>query len=346
MTSKTRIAGARVARRNTLLSIIFLALSAGAGGCLSESGATCSLDSDCDKGLLCHPFDKICVPAQCTADGECSVPDAAKVDDIGDTAQAAPEDTGKPTDTTPPSDIASCDAGAAAGTLAFKVEALAVGENGQPGSGLDVDGKPGTCAPEDDCSAGIDNGFAGVSILANQFITDALGSGELVVVLVAPGDSEGRAKGLQLLEAEAKGDAFAPLPSTLGVDGEPVSLVPDLVIDCDGNLRAGPGGTFVFPLPVVGVLLHVKVEDVSVTGTLGKDSLSLVLGGVLPIATLDAAIDGIPAENLGGQTHEQVKAMLGGLYIADLDTDGDGKAESMSIGLVFQASTATLAGGE
>ena len=61
---------------------------------------------------------------------------------------------------------------------------MAVGNGGYPGEGVDVDGNPNTCAPQNDCEDGVNNQLSGLFGLMEQFVS---ANGELITA-VAAGD--------------------------------------------------------------------------------------------------------------------------------------------------------------
>lgn len=338
-----------------------LAVLAAVGGCRDEAGTACVLDSDCAAGLLCHPFALVCVEPQCSSNGECTLPDIAVGDagaDASDTADAGGEpdtgapDTGAPDTATPDAvgadagdadDAAdagapSCDMPAAFPGDAWRVTSLQIGANGKKGNGLDVDGSASTCAPAGNCEAGIDNAFAGAGNLANGFLKESIDNGTTVLaVYVTP---EGPNRAVWILDGEESGKGVKLLPLTWGECG-PKGDVPGATFDGKA-LAAGDGGTWVVPLALLGQLLRVEVSDVEVSATVKNGKLELVLAAALRRKDLEAAIDTLPADSLGGLTHQQVKDLVAQTYTADLDTDGNGTKESISTGFVLTGEPTTL----
>ncbi|GMV42420.1 MAG: hypothetical protein AMXMBFR64_41360 [Myxococcales bacterium] len=319
-------------------------------GCRAEEGVECALDTDCEGGLLCHPFTKICTAPLCDSKGVCSLPDPDAGADVG--ADAGPSDTG-PADTGPagkdtgqPIDApvgdtgpVSCDMPATFAGTSWRVTKFQIAPDGKKGNGLDVDGSAATCAPPLECEAGIDNAFGKVGGLANGFLEQSIDDGTTVLVVHVTPEGPGRA--VWTLDCEDAGGTIRALPLTWG-DCGPKGAIPGATFD-GKSLGAGDGGTFIIPLALLGSVLRVPLADVEVSGTVdGK--LSLVLAGALKQADLNAAIDSIPKETFGGLTHQQVKDLVANNYTVDLDMDGDGTKESISASFLVEGTPVTVVG--
>ena len=64
-----------------------------------------------------------------------------------------------------------------------KINSLILGKSGHPGEGLDIDENPDTCAPVEDCSAGIDNQLSSLAAVAQPGLDEAIIQGTLNLVL-------------------------------------------------------------------------------------------------------------------------------------------------------------------
>jgi hypothetical protein len=93
---------------------------------------------------------------------------------------------------------------------------------------------------------------------------------------------------------------------------------------------------------LLGATLRVPISDVEVEGTVSGKKAALVMAGALAEATLLGALAELPSEAVGGLTLQQLEDLVKKSYTVDLDTDGDGKKESISVGLVFEAEQAEL----
>jgi hypothetical protein len=334
--------------RLTLPILIALALPFAA--CQDSAGSACSLDSDCETGLLCHPFDRICVAPLCDSQGVCTLQDVTTADTASDAADADAtpdaepvDDTGAPVGDVAPADAAGdvdamgCDVPGAFPGPTWKVTSFAIGANGKKGAGLDVDGDAATCAPAVSCEAGIDNGFANVGTLANGFLKKAVDAGDVTLAFYL----NEQAGSLWVLDAEAKGGSLVPDVAITWGDCGPKSTVPGASL-AGGELTTEDGGSFIIPLALLGATLRVPISDVEVEGTVSGKKAALVMAGALAEATLLGALAELPSEAVGGLTLQQLEDLVKKSYTVDLDTDGDGKKESISVGLVFEAEQAEL----
>lgn len=69
--------------------------------------------------------------------------------------------------------------------LIARVNQLALGVDGNPGSGVDVDEDAGTCAPQLNCSGGIDNQLSGIAAILNPLLAEQLDAGALNLLFQA-----------------------------------------------------------------------------------------------------------------------------------------------------------------
>lgn len=98
-------------------------------------------------------------------------------------------------------------------------------------------------------------------------------------------------------------------------------------------------------LQLLGARLEANVSAAAVTGAGLGPQLDGKLCAAIPKADLLLAVDTLPAETVatfGGA--EVVKKVVDGIIIADLDADGDGTADSVSIALEWTAVPARIVG--
>ena len=70
-----------------------------------------------------------------------------------------------------------------------------------------------------------------------------------------------------------------------------------------------------------------------------------VLGGAIAKEAIMAAIDAVdPSSFPAGLTKDSIKGLLGFLLANDIDTNGDGTKDAVSIGLVFNANAGFILG--
>jgi hypothetical protein len=312
-------------------------------GCSGTEGAVCSVDSDCERGLWCDRRVSRCAALECEgvdcvlpaledsseADGATGEDDTPSPADVGGGDGANPTDAG-PGDTQTPED--PCPADSATGESArYRVTAIRVGKSGRPPEGLDVDGNPRTCAPRNDCEAGIDNGFAGVSSAVSLFYDPSIADGSLRLGVELSDTGCGELRLVYLDDSEG----FDVAPESRAGGGYKTALRPTSL--SGGELEAGPGGTLTVPLLVLGVLIEVPMDRPQAAGNMTGDPAVVTWAGQVSLANLEAAVRSIPEEKLelvGG--HDGALSLLSGLYVPDLDLDEDGTADAVSLGLVTE----------
>jgi len=147
-----------------------------------------------------------------------------------------------------------------------------------------------------------------------------------------------------------------------------------------GGAHVGPGN-ITLPLPLLGVVTDIQIAPSYMEGTtfwganlVGLDVLDGKLGGAVPIAAVYAAFnayvddmcpclgltDGLitPTSDGGGQCNEapgfcgdsscdqlaQICPFVVSMIAPDLDVDGDGTYDSLSVGLTFEAVSTNIEG--
>ena len=288
----------------------------------------------------------------------------------------------------PWTDNDTCNLGVCAGTLVdcsqlvdfgdvVAVNDAALGLNGQPGQGLNVDGNPATCAPGANCSAGIDNQASSILPFydVNQTIAANIGQADWGTAL------------LDFVNYQSPGAPFE-LPVYLGAEqtgGFGCSFltqscnfwVPfynfdaqcearyafDNAVIASGVLTAGgPGYNFAIDTwymsnTVSGTLYNVQIEaPVQFDGAgnvIGLDPGSIVGGAIRSnevAILLDVMVPG-PGSTviytdpvIGPITKDQVALWMQNILVPDIDTDGDLVPDAVSIGAVWSALQANILG--
>ncbi len=227
-----------------------------------------------------------------------------------------------------------------ANSLVSRVATLGIGLDGNPGSGVDVDGSPATCAPAGSCSGGVDNQLAAIAGLLNPVLQEELDSGGLNLLFQASAlaDGETRISGftgeLAATPACAAGDANDP--NTYPVDpanpadpctyiGDASSFFADTRDTCRDRalislpvlvtgagtapsataVGGGPDATFQLSLPIGDSNVAVTAFGVGVDATLTHDTsdiqqISGALGGAIEHSVLIDSIAGIQDTCFGG----------------------------------------------
>jgi hypothetical protein len=334
-------------------------------GLACDDGDACTTDDTCDDAGACRGQARTCDDANVCTDDTC---DAATGCVFTPASGAACDDGDECT----VDDV--CQAGACVGTSlgcacgmelsehASKVTSFAIGTNGQPGNGLDVDDDPATCAPPTNCSGGVDNSMAGIAGPANEPIADALADGDLIFLFEHRGlRTDGVPYELVLLT----GDPVDPIGCDFQTETcdywvDENSYAPDTCaarISFDNatltatTFRAGgPGYTFPFSIPIQGLPLSIDLFNARIVATptfAGPDLAGLtgIIGGAVPKQQLIDAVNAIPDDQFpAGMSKAFVLSLLNLLITDDIDTDGDGRPDAASIGIRFVAIDANLAG--
>ena len=351
-----------------------------AGICVEEVGCAFEpVEGACDDGDACTQGDA-CQAGACVGgaslicdDGEaCTEDDCAP--SLGCVHLASPDGQACD-DGAPCTQGDACQAGACVGQAlgcvlcppAFAppvnvVTSFQVGGDGHPGSGLDVDDDPGTCAPLNKCSAGVDNNLSALAGIMNGPLDQAVADGSLVLLfeLVSPA-FDGSPFPLNLYHGQALDAGCDPATQSCDYRVMPGDLdetcrahvsYEDARVD-DGVLRAGgEGATFVLPVAIVAgvtfdlLLHHTRIEATVTAGQGGVTALSGVLAGALrrqemldALAALpDSAFEGLPFGK------PMLLQMLGIILKADIDSDGDGVDDAVSAGFRFTTAVATVTG--
>jgi hypothetical protein len=240
-----------------------------------------------------------------------------------------------------------------------KLVTMSIGEDGHPGSGLDVDADPATCSPAGKCSQGVDNALSLLASFAGSQVQSALDKGTIILLLEHRGFSAA-GDGYDLAfyigkSADAgcniQADVCPYLVKAASFDDQ---CQPQVVF---GNakmtgttLSAGGKGTdFPFPLALSdGVVLDLVLFNAQVQAQVtflagAPDKLDGVLAGAVPKQTMIDAIAALPDGVLPVDKNLAIQ-MLELLVQADIDADGDGTKESASIGLPFTANAGVITG--
>ncbi|MCB9522458.1 MAG: hypothetical protein H6702_03640 [Myxococcales bacterium] len=213
-----------------------------------------------------------------------------------------------------------------------RIDSLAIAEQGD----MDCQDLNGDNVP--------DNVFGSplVTGLANGELATAVAEQQLNLMTIALG-----------LEAPGTDGAFTLALVTADPDGMGGFVADMDGFDADGNplinfqgaqarggqLTAGPGN-FQLDVPVQGNVLALAVTDTIITSSIGIDGTGLnmnegVISGRITQEDFMVALDLVPAEFRG---------IVAALIQPDLDTNGDGVNDSLSVCIRFGASGAPLSG--
>ncbi len=244
-------------------------------------------------------------------------------------------------------------------SMAVRVASLQIGDAGQPGDGLDVDGKLSTCSPAGDCSEGIDNNLGLLAPIVNPSMNQSIAEGGLHFVIdLSQATFDGQPFPLVVYDADLMQPWCDFTAATcnyrarqVSFDGDctPYFAMDNAVIEA-GRLRGGGKGSVItMVIPLSGssslplTLADAVIEgDVSTTPDGTKIiGLNGVIAGALPKTQLIAAIEAFD-EDLLPLDKEVVVDLLESIIEPDIDVDGDGVFESASLGMSVNTVPANL----
>lgn len=244
---------------------------------------------------------------------------------------------------------------------------VAVGKGGHPGEGVDVDGNPDTCAPQNDCEGGVNNQLSGLFgmmekfVSANGELTSAIATGDLNLVLEW-GNYKGPDIAFDLAVHPATPDlpreecnwqleqcVFTVQDSTFDPETcEPVVLFKNAVLANGAITAGGPESIFILPVPLSAsaelnlIMRAVKIHGSVISGADGPYIVGGLIGGAVRYDDIIAAIQQIPESAYLPVGKETLITLLDLFVVPDVDTDDDGQPDAVSIGLKFEARPATI----
>ena len=218
--------------------------------------------------------------------------------------------------------------------------------------------RPEFCDRVTGCDAGVPNALNFVSGFANEPLAEAVVAGELSLVI----DIDDLARtpffmslATGALSPDDAGCDFQTEICRYTVDAsfyDPDSCEPvvelGLARSGDGIFLAGPPAVFPFDVPFGDTVLSLTLYNVEFFGELsftGDDPTGLdgVIAGAVFKDDLSTALSALPADTLPLDI-DQVIGLLDVLVTEDIDTDGDGTADAVSIALVIEAIGAEIVG--
>lgn len=338
---------------NTLTGCVFTPLS---GPC--DDGTVCTLNDRCQGGLcvgdriscndgnyctddLCHPLDG------CYGQNNALLCDDLNPCTIMDVCGAA-----------------QCNGMNTFRNPVVKAATYLIGSDGNTGNGLDVDANSGTCMPAGKCENGIDNAFAGLTLMVkdqfNPDLTARVASGDLAMVLeIEEPGPVGSPYDIKMLF----GHKTAPTTCNAASTGcNYLVFKDDTIGQCtpryafDNATTIGQhvvaGGTdyqtvvyFMigsYPMPVA--LKWARIEaDVTVVGNMVTGG-SGILGGAINKVDFKYALQSVPEIYFSPYTRAQVIQNVDQTLTTDADVDGNTTKESASIGIKFTITTGNVTG--
>jgi len=234
-----------------------------------------------------------------------------------------------------------------------------MGTSGKPGQGLNIDTKP-TCSPAEDCSNGIDNSLAPLHGFLNENLEKEVNKGGVILLFeMIDLKTNGQPFSIALYAGKRANKQckhqsevcnYLVEEEMLDEKCNPKILIDNATIK-NGKLSAGgPGYSFTLYIPLFGdVLLPVTLYYGTVQGDIvmqGKKVVSIknaIVGGAMPKSLFATALDYAPADDLPAPKETLVQ-LLDILIKNDMDTDGDGQADAVSLGLVMEAIGGNIVG--
>jgi len=251
---------------------------------------------------------------------------------------------------------------------AQRANELAVGSGGHPGEALDVDQDPTTCAPSGDCESGLDNqlwsllgmlgGLTGME--PADLLQEMVDAGDLNLLFEMRPQADGGLH-MGLFYALEENGACNPVGQTCDfwvasssydtVTCLPLVLFDNTVIAGSGLTAGGPGYHFSLPVPMgfgdepMPLTVDRAVIEATVAISGGGDIQSMVgvIGGAIPEQAFYDAIDAIPEGELPIDKG-MLLGMLGMFLNSDIDLDGDGVDDAVSVGITFTTGPAAIIG--
>ncbi len=359
------------------------------GACAAGSGESCGVDSDCSGRLVCSVYTARCANPEdiCAHDRDCPTGMCSATEHLCVAPDAGTADTGGAADAGPRGDMPTTDGGTAAdapagdvlagdqagadgggcaalpacdplhpvGPTAVRLSVFALGADGQPGSGLDVDGQRDTCAPAGACSGGVDNALQPLGTLANPTLRQRIDDGRTIFLVATPG-SPGTTPDcpftFDLFQAvpescasgcSVRGDSFvAPCQPATHFAG----------VRLGGGVAAAGAGEdqrIRFNLTIAGADIAVPLRRAQLQADVAFDeaagSLRTVDGLLAGAVVIDELLDAIRNSELDDMAQGAAEAIILNYVHPDLDLDGDGTKEAASIGVRIAGSEVVTVSG-
>lgn len=240
----------------------------------------------------------------------------------------------------------------------IRLTSLALGSGGVPGEGLDVDGDPTTCSPAPGCAGGVDNGTSALADVLGPLIASSFQQQTSAWLFnVAALRLDGAPFPVGFYRGSPLDAACVATLEVCDYLAEASSLQPFLTLDnvvAQGGTFRGGGRDYVFPLTLRldSFALAFTLFGAQLAGTYATDpdggvtTLDGVLGGMLNTQEILDIVNNLPDEAFAGMTldKQQILTLIGTQLALDLDSNGDGVLDVVSLGLTFHAVAARVVG--
>ncbi len=244
-----------------------------------------------------------------------------------------------------------------------KAAQLSFGVSGNPGQGVNIDDDEATCAPKGYCApgTGIDNAFATLSWLFNPEFVKAVTGGDYALLFEHEDLKTG---GIPYQLNLFWGERIDPVACDPATPGCNYGVFPsDLIPPCDprwifdnakiqGTTLTAGGFDYQLPVSLIfgnsRVPLMLRWARIKATVSLSSGivvSGSGALGGWALRSEIIDGVAGIPMSDFPPPYTRDVVLQYLNLYLkADIDSDGDGTPDAVSIGMPFTLTTGEIIG--
>ena len=246
-----------------------------------------------------------------------------------------------------------------------KLTKISVGSGGWEGEALDIDGDLKTCSPSGSCENGLDNALSFAGEFLNDTIQQNITSQDntlLFTVELSEPTWDGTPFTMNLyysylsnLNPDCDFQQEVCIYQAGNLNFDPlcnVQIAFDNTVVEDGVLTAGGSG-YIFPFNMYFaggtqaelVLFSARVEGhIEFDDEGGVASMSGVFGGAVTKEDMTDMLEAIAAQYFpGGQATKDMLLGLIPLMNNDIDLDGDGTTDGVSIGLIFDSIPGILA---
>ncbi len=236
---------------------------------------------------------------------------------------------------------------------------LELGTGGQPGEALDVDGNKNTCAPPDNCTGGLDNSLGSLAGVANPELAKAFAKGTINLLFEHRGfRTDGVAYTLAFYSGKKVDDACDNLTQSCAyqvtsdfIDSscQPKYGFKNAKVTGTKLTAGGVGYNWPLSIPISSTItLNVTVANTQIVADLtmsgGKPvGITGLLAGAVPKKAMVDAINAIPDDQLP-ISKQGIIDMLSAFVVNDIDTDGDGNLDGVSVGVKFTGIGGTISG--
>lgn len=325
-----------------------------------DDANTCTIDTCvADRGGCLHLFvtpdcttnasgELTCIPATCDDGIDCTIDDQC----VAGQCFGGKDQT--------------CDTCIIDGTkLANKIISLEVSSDGNPGSGLDLDNDPMSCAPESlGCGGGVDNALAPLAAIMNPGVEQSIETGAVKWVIDLRNQrTDGQPFDIEVYDSQVLPDDFGNAcdyqvdtceydPATLSFDPncEPYFKLTGVTIVGGKITGGGPDQLIRLVLPLKGgATLGMTIANARFEGDVTLDAqgkikaMNAIVGGAIPKAQLIKAIQDLDPEALPVDKATAVD-LINQIIVNDIDLDGDGLEEAASVAMRIRTIPAYIYG--